>query len=64
MNKNYEIELFINTIKETPEHKITKSVIASDKDDALDKAREKVKMENPELNYLQIDTWFINRVYP
>jgi hypothetical protein len=63
MNKKFEVELWINTVGETPEHKVTKNVIAVDKDDALNKAREKVKLENTDLNHMKIDTWFIKRTY-
>ena len=62
MNK-YQVELWINTVGETPENMVIKHVSAEDKDDALDQAREKVKVENPELNHLKIDTWFIERRY-
>lgn len=42
---------------------ITKDVIASSPNEALDKARELVKIENPELNYMKIWFWAIERRY-
>ena len=63
MNKEYQVELYVNTVGEKPEDKVTKHVFATDEDDALNQAREKVKLEDPDINYLKIDTWFIRRIY-
>jgi len=59
VKQEYQVELWINTVGETPESKVTKHVFAEDKDEALAQAREMVKTENPELNHLNIDTWFV-----
>lgn len=42
---------------------VTKEVMASTPNEALDKARELVKAENPELNYRKIWFWTIRLLY-
>jgi len=42
---------------------VSKIVTASDKHAALDKARLKVRDENPKLNYRKIWAWTIRRLY-
>ncbi|WP_242103699.1 MULTISPECIES: hypothetical protein [unclassified Lysobacter] len=42
-------------------HEIWKSVAASDEREALDKARELVRAENPEINPAKIWAWAIQR---
>jgi hypothetical protein len=42
---------------------VEKDVMALTPNDALDKARELVKTENPELNYMKIWFWSIERRY-
>ncbi len=63
MKQEYRVELWVNTVGETPESKVIKHVLAEDKDDALIQAREMLKTEDPELNHLKIDTWFVERTY-
>jgi hypothetical protein len=57
----YQVEMFINSKEKTLEFNIKKMVKAKNELDALTKAIEKVKQENPELNILQIDTWHIEK---
>jgi len=45
--------------KDDPE--VTKEVMAMTPNEALDKARDLVKTENPELNYMKIWFWSIER---
>jgi hypothetical protein len=49
------------TAEDDPE--IKKTVMALTPNDALDKARELVLTENPELNYMKIWFWSIERRY-
>lgn len=42
---------------------VTKEVDASTPESALDVARDKVRMENPEINHMKIWFWTIRRLY-
>ena len=62
MNHRFNVELWVNTTGTVPEAKIVKSVSAADRDDAVQKARDLVASENPEINHMQIDTWIVEEV--
>ena len=58
MNR-FKVELWVNTVGTTPESTISKIVYALNRDDAIQKARDLAKSENPEINHALIDTWFV-----
>lgn len=61
--KKFKVELWVNTIGETPEAKVTKIVAALDRDEAIALAKHLVGTENPEVNVSAIDTWFTEESY-
>lgn len=64
MTKRYEITMWVESGGEPEDDpSVTKVVSASDKHDALDLARLKVRDENPELNYSKIWAWTVRRRY-
>lgn len=61
--KKFKVELWMNTVEETPETKITKIVSAPDRDKTIESAKAIVKTEHPEVNVGAIDTWFVEETY-
>ena len=61
-DRRFNVELWVNTAGQTPETTISKIVSASDHDAAVECARDLVVTENPEINHMQIDTWFVEEM--
>jgi hypothetical protein len=62
--KRYKVRMWIEAGGEPEDDPhVSKIVTASDKHAALDKARLKVRDENPKLNYRKIWAWTIRRLY-
>lgn len=61
-SKRFNVELWVNTVGQLPEAKIQKIVSATDRDSAVQRARNLVAADNPEINHMQIDTWFVQEL--
>ena len=57
----FNVELWVNTTGTEPEAKISKTVFAIDREDAIQQARQLAASENPEINHMKIDTWFVEQ---
>jgi hypothetical protein len=62
-SQKFKVELWVNTIGVTPEVRLIKVVEAESRDDAIDRAISLVKIENPEVNAMQIDIRITEKLY-
>jgi hypothetical protein len=62
-HQRFRVELLVNTLSEREDMMYVKEVLAAGEAAATELAIRMLKGENPSLNWMKIDPWFVERLH-